>query len=169
MKFTTTVAVVASSLVAMATADLLQINNPTLGSVWTIGEKEFVGWTGNCASMGNDGKNVTVDLVEGPSGTVRYVTTLGTLDCSGSQTRADFVVPETVKPGKYAIVVRTLPPEQNSYTNTFEIKAKQTTPTAPSTSTNPSPTSTPGNAAGSLNTNVMFAIAGAVAIAFQLL
>ncbi|KAG0263726.1 hypothetical protein BG011_008239 [Mortierella polycephala] len=169
MKFITTVAVVASSMVAMATADLLQINNPTVGSVWTIGKKEFVGWSGNCASMGNAGKNVTVDLVEGPAGTVRYVATLGTLDCSGSLTRADFEVPETIKPGEYAIVVRTEPSTQASYTNAFEIKSGQATPSSPSTSTNPTPTAAPDNAAGSLNTNVMFVLAGAVAVAFQLL
>ncbi|KAF9410143.1 hypothetical protein BGZ94_001746 [Podila epigama] len=117
MKFT--IAVVASSILAVASADMLQINNPTNGTTWTTGVPNFVGWTGNCASMGNDSKAVKVDLVNGPANAVRYVATLGTLDCSGSNARADMTVPGTVVSGEYSIVVRTAP--QQSYTNSFRI------------------------------------------------
>ncbi|KAF9953374.1 hypothetical protein BGZ65_004720 [Modicella reniformis] len=99
--------------------DMLRINNPTDGTVWKTGVLNFVGWTGNCASMGGDSKMVKVDLVNGPSTAVRYVATLGTLDCSNANIRADMTVPSTVVSGEYSIVVRTTP--QQSYTNSFQI------------------------------------------------
>jgi hypothetical protein len=179
MKFIATVAVVASSLAAMATADMLQINNPTAGSVWAAGKSEFVGWTGNCASMGALGQNVTVDIVEGPSSAVRFVATLGHLDCSGANTRTDFIVPDTIKSGPYALIVRTTP--QASYTNSFQINsgsggsapAPSTTggsDAAPAPAPTEPATTTPGNSgASSLAANGLLALAGAAAVAFQLL
>ncbi|KAG0360024.1 hypothetical protein BC939DRAFT_435485 [Gamsiella multidivaricata] len=179
MKFLATVAIVASSLAAIATADMLQINNPTQGSTWTTGKSEFVGWTGNCASMGDAGKNVTVDLVTGPASAVRYVATLGTLDCSGSLTRADFTVPDSIATGQYAIIVRTQPQGQESYTNNFQINSGAVAPapvtpttTAGATTAAPTATATATNkpsGAGSLGANVMMAFAGAAAVAYQLL
>lgn len=79
----------------------------------------FVGWTGNCASMGLAAMNVTVILNTGPSEAVRYVATLGILDCSASSTRTDLTVPLSVPSGTYSIVVRTAP--ELSYTNMFTI------------------------------------------------
>ncbi|KAG0239296.1 hypothetical protein BGX31_002861 [Mortierella sp. GBA43] len=113
-------------MTSLASADMLQINNPTDGTVWKTGVSNFVGWSGNCASMENESKMVKVDLVNGPSTAVRYVATLGTLDCSGSNTRADMTVPNTVPSGQYAIVVRTSP--QQSYTNSFRIESPSTSP-----------------------------------------
>ncbi|KAF9128305.1 hypothetical protein BGW39_005177 [Mortierella sp. 14UC] len=135
MKFSTTLLVATTTLAAYVHADMLQINNPTAGTVWTAGVSNFVGWTGNCASMGAAAKNVTVILNTGPSDAVRYVATLGTLDCSGSSTRTDLTVPLTVTSGTYSIVVRTDP--QLSYTNMFTItnpaEAPATSPTSPTT------------------------------------
>ncbi|KAK5816906.1 hypothetical protein F5H01DRAFT_379163 [Linnemannia elongata] len=138
MKFSTTLLVAATTLAAYVNADMLQINNPTAGTVWTAGVSNFVGWTGNCASMGAAAKNVTVILNTGPSEAVRYVATLGTLDCSGSSTRTDLTVPLTVSSGTYSIVVRTDP--QLSYTNMFTIN----NPSSPATETPPSSPTNPG-------------------------
>ncbi|KAG0003741.1 hypothetical protein BGZ80_000846 [Entomortierella chlamydospora] len=120
MKFTTTLLAATATLAAFVNADMLQINNPTAGTVWTAGVSNFVGWSGNCASMGAAAKNVTVILNTGPSEAVRYVATLGTLDCSGTNTRTDLTVPLTIPSGTYSIVVRTDP--ELSYTNMFTIK-----------------------------------------------
>ncbi|KAG0305287.1 hypothetical protein BGZ97_001159 [Linnemannia gamsii] len=138
MKFSTTLLVAATTLAAYVNADMLQINNPTAGTVWTAGVSNFVGWTGNCASMGATAKNVTVILNTGPSEAVRYVATLGTLDCSGSSTRTDLTVPLTVSSGTYSIVVRTDP--QLSYTNMFTIN----NPSSPATETPPTSPTNPG-------------------------
>lgn len=174
MKFIATVAVVTSSLAALATADMLQINNPTAGSVWGAGKSEFVGWTGNCASMGVSATNVTVDIVEGPSTAVRFVATLGHLDCSAANTRTDFVVPSSIRSGPYALIVRTTP--QASYTNSFQINSGDVAPpttTAGSGSgtgtATPPTTSETKSSASSLAANGFLALAGAAAVAFQLL
>ncbi|KAG0222920.1 hypothetical protein B0O80DRAFT_504519 [Mortierella sp. GBAus27b] len=174
MKFTT-LAVVASSLVAMATADMLQINNPTQGTEWKTGSPVFVGWTGNCASMGAAGKNVTVDIVEGPSTAVRFVHTLGYLDCSSTKTREDFSVPDAIKTGQYALIVRTAP--QESYTNSFLITnpaaPSAPAPAGPSNNTTPpataAPSDTKGSGASSLAASGLLGAVAAVAAAFQLL
>ncbi|KAH7046144.1 hypothetical protein BKA57DRAFT_465816 [Linnemannia elongata] len=182
MKSFITFAATASLLLGtVVSADMLQINNPTDGTVWKTGVPNFVGWTGNCASMGNDAKAVKVDLVNGPSTAVRYVATLGTLDCSGSNTRADMTVPSTVASGEYAIVVRTSP--QQSYTNAFKIEnpdqpaspAPGTDPSQPGagagTGTNPAggSTTTPSGAANALAPSVLLAASAVAALAFQLL
>ncbi|GJJ75288.1 hypothetical protein EMPS_07646 [Entomortierella parvispora] len=168
MKFAA-VALVASAVAAVASADMLQIYNPTAGTQWTIGESVFIGWSGNCASMGAAGKNVTVDFNQGPADAVRFAGNLGLLDCSGASVRQDFTVPSTLTPGAYSIVVRTSP--QPSYTNEFTILgaggvAPSTPPTAASSA--PAPTST-HNAAGSLTANIVLAAAGAVVVASQML
>lgn len=185
MKSLTTFAATAAFLVigtTMVSADMLQINNPTDGTEWKTGVPNFVGWTGNCASMGNDSKTVKIDLVNGPSTAVRYIATLGTLDCSGSNTRADMTVPSTVPSGTYAIVIRTAP--QQSYTNAFKIE-NPSQPAAPGTdpsqsgagagtgagtgaggagTTNPS---TPSGAVGSLAPSVLLVAGGVAALALQ--
>ncbi|KAG0247470.1 hypothetical protein BG011_001425, partial [Mortierella polycephala] len=153
MKFISAIVVSTAALVATVSADMLQINNPTDGTVWKTDVPNFVGWTGNCASMGNDSKSVKVDIVNGPSNAVRYVATLGTLDCSGSNTRADMTVPSTVASGRYSIVIRTTP--QESYTNPFEINnpAQPAAPDASSTGSSgqsPSPSDPQAKGNGAL-------------------
>ncbi|KAK3821391.1 MAG: hypothetical protein J3Q66DRAFT_333209 [Benniella sp.] len=170
MKFIASVAVAASSLVALATADLLQINNPTQGTVWAAGESVFVGWSGNCNSMGAAATNVTVDIVTGPAAAVRYVATLGHLDCSGANVKTNFVVPPTIESGEYALIVRTTP--QPSFTNAFRINNGAAPPPAQTTGAPPPTSTTPTDdksGASSLFLNGAVAIAGAVAVAFQLL
>lgn len=194
MKATTALTITMATLATFATADMLKINNPTDGTVWTTDVPNFVGWEGNCASMGNDSKTVKVDLVNGPSSAVRYVATLGTLDCSGSNTRADMSVPGTVASGQYAIVVRTSP--EQSYTNSFQINnpSSPAPPAAPTTAAPPAAGTGSGSNSGSgsgsgsssgqspssntpsgaVSTKSMFgsgflvAFAGAAAMAFQL-
>ncbi|KAF9290441.1 hypothetical protein BGZ68_007069 [Mortierella alpina] len=174
MKFTSSVIVAASSLVALVSADMLQINNPTTGSTWTTGVPSFVGWTGNCNALGSTiGKNVTIDLVNGPANAVRYVATLGGLDCTGTNTRSDVTVPNTVAPGMYSIIVRT--GDQASYSNVFQINnpSQPSAPTEPAGPGSPAPSGgnkPAGSGAGSLGNNAMFALAGAAAVAaYQLL
>ncbi|KAF9948189.1 hypothetical protein BGZ72_009863 [Mortierella alpina] len=171
MKFTTSLLVAATTLAASVSADMIQINNPTAGTVWTAGVANFVGWTGNCASMGEAAKNVTVILNTGPSEAVRYVATLGTLDCSSSSTRTDLTVPLSVASGTYSIVVRTDP--QLSYTNMFTINNPQSpavpeAPTAPAPS-DPAPTTdapSGGKSSGaSVQANVFLAALGAAGLA----
>jgi len=170
---------------------MLQINNPTDGTVWKTSFPSFVGWSGNCASMGNDSKAVKVDLVNGPPSTVRYVATLGTLDCSGSNTRADMTIPSTVPSGQYAIVVRTFP--QQSYTNSFQID-NPSMPSAAGTSSHvanveangaagsataqvaavggalsSSPSPSLGAQRSNLATRAMLVLAGATSLGFQFL
>jgi hypothetical protein len=119
MKFLATVTVAICSLAAMASANGLQVNNPTQGTVWTAGESVFVAWGRDCKGMGKAGRKVPVDLVTGPAHAVRYVATLGNLNCSGSSKRADFTVPDNLETGTYAVIIRTLP--NPSYSNTFQI------------------------------------------------
>ncbi|KAF9968175.1 hypothetical protein BGZ70_006152 [Mortierella alpina] len=163
MKFLASCLVAASSLVALASADMLQINNPTTGSTWTTGVRPFT-----------LGKNVTIDLVNGPANAVRYVATLGGLDCTGTNTRSDVTVPNTVAPGMYSIIVRT--GEQASYSNAFQIN-NPSQPSAPSESAGPSGPAPPADSAkpaagsaGSLGANAKLAFAGAAAaVAYHLL
>ncbi|KAK3821389.1 MAG: hypothetical protein J3Q66DRAFT_333206 [Benniella sp.] len=119
MKFLATVTVAISSLAAVASANELQVTNPTQGTVWTAGEPVFVTWGRNCKGMGKDGRNVTVDIVTGPADALRYVATLGHINCSGSYKPAHFTLTDTIQTGTYALVIRTLP--NPSYTNVFQI------------------------------------------------
>ncbi|KAG0025713.1 hypothetical protein BGZ81_006964 [Podila clonocystis] len=119
MKFIATLAVAASSVVALASADMLQIHNPTVGTVWKVDTPSYLGWSGNCASMGAAGKAVVVDLMTGPAESLRFVVNVGTIDCTGSTSRADITVPKDIQTGKYSLVIRTSP--DVSYTNQFDI------------------------------------------------
>jgi len=190
MKSTAALTITMATLATFATADMLKINNPTDGTVWTTDVPNFVGWEGNCASMGNDSNAVKVDLVNGPSTAVRYVATLGTLDCSGSNTRADMSVPGSVVSGQYAIVVRTSP--EQSYTNSFQINnpSSPAPPAAPTPAAPPAAGTGSGSGSGSgsssgqgpssstpsgavavksmFGSGFMVALAGAAAMAFQL-
>ncbi|KAF9946417.1 hypothetical protein BGZ70_003235 [Mortierella alpina] len=154
MKLIASLAAVAS-MVAVTSAQTLQINNPTEGTVWNTGEKNFVGWSNNCASMGNASRAVKIELVEGPANTVRYVADVGVLDCSGSMTRADATVPDTVKTGKYSIRVLTLP--ENSYSPAFQVNNAKSQPSA-SVPPTPSPSTPAGGAGNHLATSGSLAV-----------
>ncbi|CAO3572661.1 unnamed protein product [Mortierella alpina] len=92
--------------------------------------------------MGNASRAVKIELVEGPATAVRYVADVGVLDCSGSMTRADATVPDTVKTGKYSIRVLTTP--ENSYSPAFQVNNAKSQP-----STTAAPTASPTTPAGS--------------------
>ncbi|KAI9236818.1 MAG: hypothetical protein BYD32DRAFT_487791 [Podila humilis] len=158
MKFIATLAVAASSVVALASADMLQVHNPTRGSVWKTDTPSYLGWTGNCASMGAAGRTALVDLMTGPSDSLRFVTNVGTIDCTGNTGRSDITIPKDVQTGKYSLTIRTSP--DISYTNVFDIVGVSA----------PAPSSTPealadksANAASSLGASSLVTVLGAVA------
>ncbi|KAG0224223.1 hypothetical protein BGW42_005283 [Actinomortierella wolfii] len=116
---TTLASLLASSTVS---ADMLQISNPTQGTVWKVGEIVFLQWSGNCASMGTTAAHqVDVNLMTGDPSALRFVAKLAEIDCSGSNTRKEFVIPADVvrESGKYSLSVQTAP--ALSYSNVFTI------------------------------------------------
>ncbi|KAF8920486.1 hypothetical protein EDD21DRAFT_393887 [Dissophora ornata] len=163
MKFIATVAV-AASVLAVSSAQTLQISNPITGSQWTAGATEFLGWSSNCAAMGNSSHAVTVDLIDGPSTAVRFVSSLGTIDCSSTNTTANMVVPTSIQTGQYSIRINTTP--QVSYSTTFQINnpsspAATTTSAAAAAATTTAAAKSAGSTmvAGSLFTLVSAAVA----------
>ncbi|KAF9184122.1 hypothetical protein BGZ51_003560 [Haplosporangium sp. Z 767] len=168
MKFITTIAIAASTLVAATTAQRIAIYNPTVGSQWTVGKVEFLGWTGNCAGMGNDSRTVGVELVNGPAEHVSFVADLGTIDCSGAVTKADITIGSSVKSGPYSIRVKTSP--EVSYSNEFTItnpSSPAAPPTTSPTTPAPAPEKKPESAASSLAISSLLALTGAAAAALQ--
>ncbi|KAG0222415.1 hypothetical protein BGW42_006611 [Actinomortierella wolfii] len=167
---TATIAAATLALASVATADVLAINNPTQGSVWKAGETYFIGWTGNCAFMGNNSRSVLVDLMTGPSNTLRYVASLEPLDCSSSTVvRANVTVPANVATGNYSIRIQTEPP---SYSNVFSIVNPNDKPTPTGGNTTPPPVQSqkPDGAGSMLEPKMLLALAGtAAAAAFQFL
>ncbi|KAF9947399.1 hypothetical protein BGZ72_010585 [Mortierella alpina] len=167
MKFTATLAI-ASTVAALASAQTIQINNPTLGSTWTVGQAtNYLGWTGNCAGMGNSSKAVDVELVQGPANMVRFVAKLATIDCSAGNTRADIPLGGTVQSGKYSIRVQTTP--QVSYSTEFTVVNAAAPPPAAATSAPAAgPTDAPKSAASSLAVSSFLGLAGVAVAALQL-
>ncbi|KAG0199868.1 hypothetical protein BGX28_006918 [Mortierella sp. GBA30] len=167
MKFISTLAV-ASTIAALASAQSIQINNPTVGSTWTVGSaSNYLGWTGSCAGLGNSSTAVDVQLVNGPSTSVRFVASLGTINCSGNNARADITVPGTIVSGDYSLRVMTNP---ESYSNQFTI-VNAASPAVPSATSAPAPaaTSAPaGKSAGSsLVASSLVALTGVAVAALQ--
>ncbi|KAF9556767.1 hypothetical protein EC968_007942 [Mortierella alpina] len=170
MKFTATLAI-ASTVAALASAQTIQINNPTEGSTWTVGSPDnYLGWTGNCAGMGNSSKTVDVELVAGPPNMVRFVAKLATIDCSGANTRTNMPLDAKTASGKYSIRVKTTP--QDSYSNEFTIvNAAVPAPGAGSPSSAPAPSTpsdVPKSAASSLAISSFLGLAGVAVAALQL-
>ncbi|KAF9974254.1 hypothetical protein BGZ73_002399 [Actinomortierella ambigua] len=113
-----------ATLLASSTvsADMLQISNPTQGTVWKVGDTVFLQWSGNCASMGTTSAHmVDVNLMTGDPSALRFVAKLAEIDCSGANTRKEFVIPADVvrESGKYSLSVQTTP--ALSYSNVFTI------------------------------------------------
>ncbi|KAG0349229.1 hypothetical protein BG004_000453 [Podila humilis] len=171
-------AIAVSSFIAVASADMLQIHNPTVGSTWKTDAPNYLGWSGNCSSMGEAGKAVIVDLMAGPANALRFVTNLGTIDCSASSNgRADITVPKDVASGKYSLVVRTAP--DVSYTNPFDIVGASgpappptPPPTAPTDQDNkgtPEVPTTGNSASVSFGISSLVAVVGVVSVAAQFL
>ncbi|KAF9920563.1 hypothetical protein FBU30_009581 [Linnemannia zychae] len=141
---------VALALAAVASAQI-QINDPTQGTVWKVGAPSYVRWSGNCASMGASGKNVTVDVVKGDANSLQYVTSIGTIDCtSATETSTMLTVPNQINgdpfvSGTYSLRVNAVPVQ---YSTTFTIN-NPTTPTTPPTTSAPSTPSPSSNKPGS--------------------
>ncbi|KAF9427333.1 hypothetical protein BGZ94_005113 [Podila epigama] len=164
MKSIATLAIALSSAI-LVSADMLQIHNPTVGSVWKTGTPSYLGWSGSCASMGAEGQKVNVDLMTGPSDLLRYVTTVGTIDCTGSVTRADITVPMEVESGKYSLAVRTTP--ALSYSNIFTIvgAGSATPPSSPPTNEDRPNAPSADNGGGSTKNNAGSSLrAGSIAV-----
>ncbi|KAI8347386.1 hypothetical protein B0O80DRAFT_465547 [Mortierella sp. GBAus27b] len=163
MKFLAAVAAVA--VAAVASAQQIQISNPTEGTVWVAGDKGYISWSGNCASAGNNSRAVDIQLVNGPSTAVRFVADLGQLDCSGTTMSITIPVPTTVQSGTYSLRVLTSP--QPSYSTAFQIQnAASPAPTTTTTSA-PLPTNAPASAGNSLTASVVVAAMGVAAAAIQ--
>lgn len=114
----------ATLLSSFAQADMLLISNPTRGTTWKVGETVFLQWKGTCASMSNPAaKSVDVNLMTGPENTLRFVAKLASIDCSGTNTRKEFIIPANVvaQSGNYSLQVQTGP--QLSYSPIFTIEA----------------------------------------------
>ncbi|OAQ27512.1 hypothetical protein K457DRAFT_127366 [Linnemannia elongata AG-77] len=82
--------------------------------------------------MGTAGQAVTIDLVNGPSIAVRFVASLGTLNCSGSITTLTLTVPSNVAPGEYSLRIDTTP---TIYSSIFQIDGPQTSTITPRATT----------------------------------
>ncbi|KAF9406372.1 hypothetical protein BGZ94_003139 [Podila epigama] len=166
MKFFSAI-VAASALASAVTAQTIAISNPTVGSTWYIGKPSYISWTGNCNSLGSGASNVTVQLVNGPSNAVQYVTDVGTLDCSGRAFSVNnAVIPESagVTPGTYSIRVMTSP--EPSYSPAFTVADASKPAPPPATGTNPpAPTQTGnGNSASRLASGSLAVVLGAAAL-----
>ncbi|KAG9062629.1 hypothetical protein KI688_004931 [Linnemannia hyalina] len=128
----------ALTLAAVASAQI-QLSDPTEGTVWKVGVAQYVRWTGNCAAMGAAGKAVTVEVVNGPAGNVKFIANIGTIDCtSTTNTSTSLTVPPQTNngpfvSGTYALRVNADPIQ---YTTNFIIN----NPDAPAASAGPSAT-----------------------------
>ncbi|KAK5814960.1 hypothetical protein F5H01DRAFT_321899 [Linnemannia elongata] len=130
MKLTTLVVTLAFTVVSNAQSQV--ISHPTVGTVWHGGGQDFISWIGNCADMGTAGQAVNIDLVYGPSIAVRFVASLGTLNCSGRITTWTLTVPSNVAPGEYSLRIDTTP---TIYSSIFQIDSPQTSTITPRATT----------------------------------
>ncbi|KAG0026498.1 hypothetical protein BGZ82_009443 [Podila clonocystis] len=154
-------ATVALALAATATAQKIAISNPTAGTRWEVGKPQRLIWSGNCASMGANAANVSVQIVNGPSGAVQFRGDVGKLDCSGGLTSIDnIVIPADVEAGEYSIRVLTQPDPSYSPPFTVVNTAKPATPSTSATTDAPKPTT--GSGASKVVAGSM-ALAGVVA------
>ncbi|KAG0062702.1 hypothetical protein BGZ89_010456 [Linnemannia elongata] len=140
----------ALALAAVASAQI-QLSDPTEGTVWKVGVPQYVRWTGNCAAMGAAGKTVSVEVVNGPAGNVKFVATIGNIDCSSTNTSTMLTVPPKTnngdfETGTYALRVNTVPNPQ--FSTNFRIENPSApSPSAPAATTGaPQPTTKPSAA-----------------------
>ncbi|KAF9108152.1 hypothetical protein BGX27_008445 [Mortierella sp. AM989] len=170
MKFSTVA--VAASLAVIASAQKLGIGNPTLQTTWTSGKDGYISWTGSCGNLGNASHAVPVQLMNGPAGSVAYVTDLGTIDCSDPiKNSISITVPGTekgVSSGTYSLQILTQP--DISYSSTFNIKnAEAPAPSAPPQQTTAPPPKATEAAANALVSGSMVAFLGTAVAAVQFL
>ncbi|KAF9117333.1 hypothetical protein BGW39_002331 [Mortierella sp. 14UC] len=170
MKFITSVAVAATTLAAVASAQNVAINDPNIGATWKIGAENYIRWTGTCKALGAAAKTVKVQLMAGPSDSIHFIADLGTIDCSNTTNiSATKKVPDDTAPGNdYSIQFVTDP---ISYSYQFKIINPNATPN-PQTVSPPAEQQKPAeqkpiSAAGSLAAGSMLAVAGVVVAAMQ--
>ncbi|KAG0338414.1 hypothetical protein BG005_003769 [Podila minutissima] len=119
-------------------------------------------WSGNCASMGANAGNVSVQIVNGPASSVQFKGEIGKLDCSGSLTNTIVTIGTDIESGEYSIRVLTLP--EPSYSPAFDVvnAALPGTPTATTGAPKPATTTGTGSGASKVVAGSM-ALAGVVA------
>ncbi|KAF9904633.1 hypothetical protein EC991_002507 [Linnemannia zychae] len=192
MKSTTFLAIAASTVVSVATAELLSYGAPISTTVWTAGSDATISWSNDCSDLANTTFPVVLqiqrlnnDKIQDP---VPGLAPLGTIDCSEPNS-ITIKVPTTVATGsKYSVLVNRQP--DPSYSALFTINnpaipavpgtGTNTTTTGPATPsgttstsgtasvkpsvTTPS-TTTPTNAAGAIKAGSVAALAVAGAVA----
>ncbi|KAF9315291.1 hypothetical protein BG006_003778 [Podila minutissima] len=159
MKFSA--AIVALALAATATAQKIAISNPTKGSRWEVGKPQHLIWSGNCAGMGANAGNVSIQIVNGPSTSVQFKGEIGKLDCSGSISTTTVTIGTDIESGEYSIRVLTLP--ESSYSPAFDV-VNPALPGTPTTTGAPKPPTTTGTGSGASKVVTgSMAIAGVVA------
>ncbi|KAF9946708.1 hypothetical protein BGZ65_009457 [Modicella reniformis] len=166
MKFLAAI-VAAVAVAVVASAQQIQINNPTEGSIWNTGAQGYISWTGNCASQGLASHSVEIQLVNGPSSAVRFVADLGKLDCSGPTTSISIPVPNNVTSGSYSLRIQTSP--QPSYSTSFQINnpASPVSTTGTPTTTGDVPTHTNQPSAGNALSASLVTLFSCAVAAFQ--
>ncbi|KAK5797272.1 hypothetical protein F5H01DRAFT_373377 [Linnemannia elongata] len=122
MKSTAILAIAASTVATVASAELLKYGAPISTTTWTAGQDATISWTNTCAGLPNTTFPVTLQVqrADGVQTPVTGVPSLGDLDCSkaGSLT---VKVPTTVPSGSlYSILVSNTP--DLSYSALFTIK-----------------------------------------------
>ncbi|KAG0273357.1 hypothetical protein BGZ95_010823 [Linnemannia exigua] len=166
--------VAALALAAVASAQNLQINDPTPTTTWEAGKTGYIRWTGVCSNLGADGKTVKVDIINGPADSVHFITQLGVIDCTvASNNSIQLPVPKDVQgspleTGKYSLRFNLGPNPQ--YSPAFTINGAAPAPvTPPPTGSNPSTPSPSANpkpaAANTLVAGSALAMAAAAAAA----
>ncbi|KAF9081956.1 hypothetical protein BGX29_008330 [Mortierella sp. GBA35] len=171
MKFLAAAATLALATVASAQ---IQITDPTKGSVWKVETPNYIGWTGTCASMGAAAKAVDVEVVNGPADAVKYVVTIGTLDCSTtSNTSVKLSVPKETSSGPfesglYSLRIKTIPEQYSPQFTINNPAAPPPSTTGPATTTTSAPPKPTDNAANILAAGSALAMAGVAAFQFLL-
>ncbi|KAG0375018.1 hypothetical protein BGX24_009645 [Mortierella sp. AD032] len=165
--------VAALALAAVASAQNLQINDPTPSTVWTAGKTGYIRWTGVCTNLGRPAaENVKVQLVKGPENSVQFVADLGMINCLVAENNSITLPVPTeaqgspLESGKYSLRF-VLTPDQYSNAFTINAAAPVTPPPSGSNPSTPNPSSTPDKPTSSANTLVAgsaMALAGAVAL-----
>ncbi|KAG0271513.1 hypothetical protein BGZ95_000662 [Linnemannia exigua] len=170
MKFITSVAVAATTLAAIATAQNVPINDPNIGVTWKIGADNYVRWTGTCKALGAAAKTVKVQLMAGPSDSIHFIAELGTIDCSNATSNSALKrVPDDTTPGNdYSIQFLTDPV---SYSYQFKIVNPNAAPEPQQPAKPPveqnKPVEKTNSASGSLVAGSMIAAAGVAVAALQ--
>ncbi|KAK3827135.1 MAG: hypothetical protein JOS17DRAFT_749005 [Linnemannia elongata] len=122
MKSTAILAIAASTVATVASAELLKYGAPIATTIWTAGQDGTISWTNDCSTLTTTSFPVMLQIqrADGVQIPVAGLASLGNLDCAkpGSLT---VKVPTTVASGKlYSILVANAPDQ--SYSALFTIQ-----------------------------------------------